>query len=87
MATAPEPKENEVNLARDKEAWQSQTYDNKRAERAVDGNYNTNWDYEGVSSTDNYNHPWWAVDLGGIYKLDYVNVLSRDDASSKYIKL
>ena len=67
------------NLALGKDAWQSTTYPHDsyfRATRAVDGDRNPN--NLACTRTEDEDWPTWQVDLGTIYRVDYVNITTRD---------
>ena len=67
------------NLALGKDAWQSTTYPHDsyfRATRAVDGDRNPN--NLACTRTEDEDWPTWRVDLGTIYRVDYVNITTRD---------
>ena len=50
------------------------------ATRAVDGDLGTNIEAgDGCTLTDRNPEPWWAVDLGQVYTLDYVTLTNRDE--------
>ncbi|KAI0223185.1 hypothetical protein LSAT2_025593 [Lamellibrachia satsuma] len=69
-----------VNLALNKTAYQSSTYVNALAARAVDGNASGIFDHRTCSHT-NYIHmnPWWAVDLGSKHLVTHVQISNRVD--------
>ena len=73
-----------INLAVGRPAWQSSTYSNPNgpavAERAVDGNEDSEFDHNSCSHTDNGDDsPWLAADLEQITKVQYVAVINRGD--------
>jgi hypothetical protein len=49
------------------------------ASRANDGNTDSNWFDNSVSSTDYNYQPWWQVDLGASYNVSTVQIYNRTD--------
>ncbi|MCX6045609.1 MAG: discoidin domain-containing protein, partial [Chloroflexi bacterium] len=71
-----------TNLAQGKAAKQSSTYassTNPVANKAVDGNTNSNFSGGSVSSTNADANAWWQVDLGATYTLDTIRLWNRTD--------
>lgn len=60
------------NLALHKPAWQSTTMMNGKAANAVDGNTKRPCTCTISSMLDP--PPWWAVDLGHVYRVTYVTI-------------
>eukprot|EP00058_Branchiostoma_floridae_P002532 XP_002588020.1 hypothetical protein BRAFLDRAFT_89006 [Branchiostoma floridae] len=58
-----------VNIAEGKEVSQTSTDSGEVAERAVDGNIDTDPDAESCTKTTQEDDPTWFVDLGGSYKI------------------
>ena len=75
-------KELGVNLALNKPATQSSTYQSAAASRAVDGNTDGNFNDGSVSSTDAEAGAWWQVDLGEEYPIGEVDIWNRTDCCS-----
>jgi hypothetical protein len=72
-----------TNLAAGRSATQSSTFEGNTADRAVDGNTDSNlWDGS-VSHTDANPQAWWQVDLGAVYPLFTINVWNRTDCCSQ----
>jgi len=75
-------------LALGKSTWQSSTHRLGESSKAVDGIANPNW-FTGLScSHTNYGdlHPWWAVDLGGLYDVSLIEMVNRGDCCGKNIE-
>ncbi|XP_033730134.1 fucolectin-1-like, partial [Pecten maximus] len=69
---------NLANIALNKPTSQSSSQAGGVAGRAVDGNLNPDygaWSCSHTFYTDN--KPWWQVDLGDIYSINYVSVQNR----------
>ena len=71
-----------TNLALGRPATQSSDYQANPAMRAVDGN--TNGVLANGSTTHTLNNPqeWWQVDLGGLRRIDLVQLWNRTDCCS-----
>ncbi|MCP4539759.1 MAG: tandem-95 repeat protein [Chloroflexi bacterium] len=70
------------NLAYGKHARQSSTFEGtSTADRAVDGNLQSNYSYGSVTSTANdpNEYDWWEVDLGTISEIDRIYIKNRSD--------
>jgi len=63
----------DINLALNKSALQTSTYEGNVASRAVDGNQDTN------SCTHGHVHPWLSIDLGAPYDVGHVTVTNDAD--------
>jgi len=71
----------DINLALNKPALQSSTYESAVATLAVDGNPAT------VSCTNGHVHPWLSIDLGAPYDVGHVTVTNGpnvDPAAGNY---
>jgi formylglycine-generating enzyme required for sulfatase activity len=66
------------NVARGKKATQSSTYGGAGAERAVDGNCNSNWGAGSITHTMNGKDEWWEVDLGTTVPVDKIVLWNRN---------
>jgi F5/8 type C domain len=77
-----------ANIALRQRAWQSSTLWNSpyTADKAVDGNKDTNLFNQHCTHTDMNNelHPWWAVDLGYPVFIYGVNLTNRADCCGEY---
>jgi lysophospholipase L1-like esterase len=73
----------EPNLARGRIATQSSDAFDAGAARAVDGDPNGSWFNNSVTHTDQGDHPWWQVDLGGAAKVNTINVWNRTDCCAE----
>ena len=72
-------------ISQGKPAWQSTTYYDGVAGRAVDGNRNSNWSGNSCSHTAGGDmSPWLAVDLLVPINVGYVAVVNRNDCCRKY---
>jgi putative heme-binding domain-containing protein len=68
------------NIARHGKASQSSTANGGDAAKAIDGNTSGNYGDGGQSHTaENTSNPWWQVDLGAEYAIDFVVVYNRTD--------
>ena len=65
------------NVAREKPARQSSTYDDRGAELAVDGDMNGDWSADSLQCTDWEAQPWWEVDLEGLYTIEAIEIWNR----------
>jgi len=65
------------NVALNKPASQSSTFDDAVASLAVDGRYDT----ESCTRLDT--QPWWAVDLGTAYDVSRVTVTNSNNANHR----
>lgn len=63
-------------ISHNKIATQSHTYNNIDASRAVDGNTATcmRTDSIGVGTSFRDKTVWWKVDLGGVYRINSINI-------------
>ena len=69
------------NLAENRPTWQTSTDFNVEASKAVDGGLSGNYGHGSCThTTSGHGHPIWAVDLGGVADIYYVEVLNRADA-------
>jgi len=79
----PEPSEEWLDL-RGKKASQSSTAIGGAAQRAIDGNANTNYKGKSCTHTDNkVAKPWWQVELGSDQNIKEVQVTNRGDCCGK----
>ena len=79
MTPSPTP----INYALGKTGSQSSTYNhsvNPVAAKAIDGNTDGVWANSSLASTNNEVHPWWQVDMGGIYQIQTIKLWNRTDA-------
>lgn len=69
-------------------AWQGPTQEASQistawggdAERAIDGNANSNFNGNSCTHTEpGHDNPWWQVDLGAVVNIDTVRVTNRGD--------
>ena len=67
-----------TNVALGKSSSQSSTTNNGLSSKAVDGNTNRVFSGGSVTQTLQENNPWWQVDLGRVYELDYIYIYNRD---------
>ncbi|XP_070545135.1 pentraxin fusion protein-like isoform X1 [Ptychodera flava] len=78
--------ENE-NLALNKEASQSSTYEIGEASKAVDGMKNNNDYHAGsCSHTDHQYNAWWKVDLDQMYLITRIDITNREDCCGERLK-
>ncbi|XP_077096484.1 uncharacterized protein LOC143747549 isoform X8 [Siphateles boraxobius] len=73
------------NLAVGATAVQSSTYGGGEAQRAVDGNRDSDWGHGSCSHTNGDRDPWWRVDLLEVYKVTRVSITNRGDAVAERI--
>ncbi|XP_047124114.1 uncharacterized protein LOC101237974 isoform X1 [Hydra vulgaris] len=66
-------------LALNKIAVQSSTNRNGFADRAVDGDFNFQWEKGSCTLTNEEVDPWWRVDLGNEYIVTDVTIVNRGD--------
>lgn len=64
----------ETNIATGGIATQSSQYTTASADKAIDGNSNSNWNYGSCSTTLNSMTPWWRLDLLRVHKINTVTV-------------
>ncbi|MEZ5003820.1 MAG: discoidin domain-containing protein [Chitinophagales bacterium] len=67
------------NLAEGRPARQSSVYENKDANRAVDGNYDGNYHNQSVTHTHYDREAWWEVDLGVVCDITAIKIFPRTD--------
>ena len=72
-----------INIALDRPAYQSNTLGSYSANRAVDGNRNTNLGMSCSCTRNNVMGPWWCVDLGAIFHVTRVMVVNRNAAGHR----
>lgn len=68
-----------VNLALNGTASQSSTGHSAPASRAIDGETSGEWSSSSVTHTNTEDNPWWQVDLGSTYSIDYIQIWNRTD--------
>ena len=71
-----------VSVSLKKHAWQSSTYSgeyNPSADKAVDGNFDTNYFHGSCACTKQKYQAWWAVDLEAEYLVSDVVITNRGD--------
>ncbi len=74
---------NGSNVALQGTASQSSTYTDAIASRAIDGKTDGAYQKHSVSHTNtNDTDPWWEVDLGKAFPLDYVTLWNRTDSDT-----
>ncbi len=75
-----------INLAVNRSATQSSTWNGAVAGLAVDGNTNGGWyQANSVSGTNWSVQPWWQVDLGSIHSIDYIEIWGRTDCCQDFL--
>jgi RHS repeat-associated protein len=82
LITADAPASSSVNLALNKPATQSSTYQSAGGsvpQLAVDGNTSGNWLDYSVTATNSDAQAWWRVDLGTMQSVQNVEVWNRTD--------
>ncbi|XDV35083.1 hypothetical protein PO909_005120 [Leuciscus waleckii] len=62
------------NLALRATVVQSSTYSTDVAQRAVDGNMDSNYNLGSCTCTNAEKKPWWRVDLGKVYRVTRVRI-------------
>lgn len=67
-----------ANLALNKSATQSSTYNGRDASIALDGNTSGNGEAN-VTHTQSDNEAYWTVDLGNVYDITSINIYNRTD--------
>ncbi|XP_077998636.1 uncharacterized protein LOC144451619 [Glandiceps talaboti] len=72
-----------INVAEEGTASQSSDRYGVDANRAIDGNANSNWDGASCSHTNSDQGAWWKVDLGKSYAVSEVIVTNRQDCCSE----
>ncbi|KAG1925841.1 fucolectin-like [Pimephales promelas] len=72
------------NLALGAPAVQSSTFSQNQAiaQKAVDGNRNSNINHGSCSVTKRVKDPWWRVDLGEIHEVSMISITNRGDGSA-----
>ncbi|KAL5253738.1 hypothetical protein ACHWQZ_G013495 [Mnemiopsis leidyi] len=74
------------NIARDKPASQSATYDNNGyANHGTDGNTDGNYNHASCTATSTQTNPWWKVDLQDTFPVKEVIVYNRMDCCANRI--
>ena len=71
-------------LSLNKPAYQSSTLYGATADKAVDGNEDTDYNRWSCTLTNNDFQPWWLVDLGAEYLVSEVVITNRGDDHSTY---
>ena len=74
-----------LNIANDQPTWQTSTLYGGNASNAVDGVLSTKFGDGSCTHTDLYGTAIWAVDLGGIADIYYVDVLNRAEGGGKWL--
>ncbi|XP_051872036.1 pentraxin fusion protein-like [Pristis pectinata] len=72
-----------VNLAPSGRAIQSSTESWADADRAIDGNKNTDATQNSCAQTKDSSFPWWALDLEGSYSVSVVRITVRKDCCTE----
>ncbi|CAL8236318.1 unnamed protein product [Arctogadus glacialis] len=68
-----------INVALSGTAIQSSTYSNLgKAEHAIDGNSDPEWEHYSCSSTAYEAKPWWRLELPGVYRVSEIQVTNRN---------
>ena len=68
-----------INTALSGTAIQSTTYSNLgKAEHAIDGNSDPQWQNNSCSCTASQAKPWWRLDLPGVYRVSEILVTNRN---------
>jgi hypothetical protein len=70
---------NGTNVAEGKPASQSSTGWGGLASRAVDGNTSGNYWENSTTHTNDYESPWWQVELEGTYPVQRIRIFNRTD--------
>jgi putative heme-binding domain-containing protein len=65
------------NIARDRSATQSSTYQSADAARAIDGNTSESFGDGGQSHTEEEANPWFQISLGEVRAIDAIRVWNR----------
>ncbi|ROI15874.1 Fucolectin-4, partial [Anabarilius grahami] len=73
------------NLALGATAVQSSTYETAAAQKAVDGNRNSDYHRGSCSHTKGDRNPWWRVDLLNVYMVTRVSITNRGDCCAERI--
>lgn len=74
------------NVALDKPASQSSTFEKSDAGRAVDGNTDGNYFNGSVSSTPKSAGAWWKVNLVTPHDVEYIKIWNRTDAVKERLR-
>ncbi|XP_026149692.1 uncharacterized protein LOC113122505 isoform X4 [Mastacembelus armatus] len=69
----------ETNIARGGTVTQSSLFGPGIPERAIDGNRASNWGENSCTHTQNYQNPWWRLDLQKTYTVNTVTITNRKD--------
>lgn len=67
------------NVAYHRQTNQSSTYANGNSCNAVDGLENQEWSGRSCIHTPSEANPWWQVDFGDIFEIEFVNISVRTD--------
>ncbi|CAA6691276.1 MULTISPECIES: glycosyl hydrolase family 95 catalytic domain-containing protein [unclassified Lentimonas] len=71
------------NVALHQSATQSSTSAGGDAGRAVDGNVDGDYNNKSVTHTSESTNPWWEVDLGGVVRVEQLNIYNRRGNSDR----
>lgn len=74
------------NIAQFKPAKQSSIFDDKHANRAVDGNTDGDLGHNSVTHTQNNENSWWEVDLLYLYDISDITIYNRMDYTERLDK-
>ena len=74
---------NVTNLALGKPAFQSSTYSEELASRAVDGDTSARYSQGSCTHTLPEPLPWWYVDLQDVYRVQEIVITNRADCCRK----
>ena len=67
------------NLSLNQNALQSSVIYGATADKAVDGNFNGDFNAGSVIATNFENNPWWQIDLGTIKEIEEIRIWNRTD--------
>ncbi len=77
-STTPDPGKI-VRIIRPVDAFQINTRGNGLATKAIDGNPNADYTKGSCTHTESVVNPWWCANLGGIYHVNMVVIVNRND--------
>lgn len=58
---------------------QSSTVQDGDSDHAVDGVLESNFPRKSCMSTQTEDNPWWMVDLGGVFQIEFAAITNRHD--------
>ena len=83
-AVAPKPGNLDINRAYRRQTWSLGVYSDGNPFRAVDGNFNPNFNDDSVHISSSANHAWFAVDLKFSYEIDRVVATIQDSSGTLF---